>query len=1201
VLRYLGGDAEARALLAAQPGPEISFRYLDEPGAEPSPTIRLMPVGGPRGLEMGEANRRRHLLEVEGAVVDGCLRLSWTYGEGTHRRETVERVAQWHLEELRELIAHCSEEGAGGYTPSDFPLAGLDQAELDALLGSRRGVEDLYPLSPMQEGLLFHALYGGSHAYHVQIAQRMQGDLDTGLFRRAWQEAVNRHAFLRTSFVSGGGLRRPLQRVESAVEVPWTEEDWRGRSAEEQETALERYLAEGRARGFALDRAPLLRLAVFRVADDAYWVVYSQHPMLLDGWTASQVRGQVYRLYRAWTRGEAEERRPVRPYREYIEWVGRQDPAAAERYWREVLRGFTAPTPLTVDRTARAGAGGRYARRMAALTVEQTQRLEEAARRCQVTLNTALQGAWGLLLSRYSGEEDVVFGNTVSGRPAELDGVEEMIGALINTLPVRMRLRGDVRLGAWLRELQQTQVEAREYGYAPLAQVQGWSEVPHGKLFESLFVFENYPAEYTGSGRDRLGLRLERPRTTFSTNYPLSLIAGTDWQLHLMLSYDESRFEGSAIEGMLEHLCSVLVQMAGNMDVRLSELELVGPAERARVVEEWNHTWAEPPAESCVHRLFEEWASRTPDAEAVALGERSLTYRELNGRANRLAHRLVRLGVGPEVRVGVLLERSPEMVSAMLAVLKAGGAYVPLDPRVPVGRTERVLADSGVRVLVTCDGLRSALSAEAGPEVVCVDSEWEDAAPGDVENPSGGAAPRSLAYLAYATGGDGAARGVAVEHDALANLCAWHADAFGITAADRAVQLADEASDTPMWEVWPYLTRGAAVHLAPDEVCTAAEPLRDWLVSRATTAALVPTALLEPLLGLEWPRTAALRWLLARGDGPAARPAGGVPFSVGHGYGPVECTVVAAAGVVAEGSGTRSAGRPIRNTRAYVLDTEICPLPVGIPGELYVGGAQLARGYAECAGLTAERFLPDPFAAEPGARVFRTGERARWLPDGTLERLGRLDELVRIRGFRIVPSEIASVLEGHDSVRRAAVVAREDRPGEKQLVAYVVAKPGAERRADSLLRHLRERLPAYMVPSAVVFLDALPHTPGGELERRVLPAPGVAEESRLRPESELEERLSAIWQELLAVEAVGVEDNFFDLGGHSLLLIRLQARLAAELGREVAAVDLFQYPTVRSLAAQLQGRPEANVVRDGEERGGVRQAALGRRLAVRRR
>ncbi|HKP76952.1 MAG TPA: condensation domain-containing protein, partial [Longimicrobiaceae bacterium] len=582
VLRYLSPDASVRRALALQPEPEILFNYLGQVDSGDGPAARLRFAAGPRGGESSLENTRRYAVEVNGSVSGGRLELSFTYGKGTHRRKTIQRVADAFAAELRALIAHCTAGGAGGLTPSDFPLAALTQAELDALLADRADVEDVYPLSPMQEGMLFHAVSGGGEqAYQVQVAQRIEGALDADLFRRAWDQAVARHPAFRTSF-AWEGLKRPLQVVHATVDVPWTVGDWRGLSRDEQHAALDRFLAADAETGFALDQAPLLRFALFRTGEAEHWFVRSQHHLLTDGWASNRVADEVFRAYRASVAGTVAELPSVRPYRDYVAWLQRQDPAAAERYWRGVLAGFTAPTPLGVDRPA-LESGGRHRRHTVLVAFERTRRLEEAARRRGVTLNTLLQGAWALLLSRYSGEADVVFGATLSVRPAELEGVDEMVGLFINTLPVRVRVPSGERLDAWLGDLQRAQAEAREFDYAALVQVQAWSEVPRGTpLFESLFIFENYPAH--GDADDAAAEpRVVEGLSGEQSTYPLTLMAAPGDELLLVLSYDDARFGAIAIERMMAHLELVLDQACDPEDRPLSTLVILPEAERRQL------------------------------------------------------------------------------------------------------------------------------------------------------------------------------------------------------------------------------------------------------------------------------------------------------------------------------------------------------------------------------------------------------------------------------------------------------------------------------------------------------------------------------------------------------------------------------------------------------------------------------------------
>ncbi|HEX2076942.1 MAG TPA: amino acid adenylation domain-containing protein, partial [Longimicrobium sp.] len=824
-----------------------------------------------------------------------------------------------------------------------------------------------------------------------------------------------------------------------------------------------------------------------------------------------------------------------------------------------------------------------------------TRRLQAAARRARVTLNTVVQGAWGLLLARYAGEEEVVFGATVSGRPAELEGVEEMMGVFINTLPVRMRVPGQARLRPWLAELQRAQVEAREHEYAPLVQVQGWSQVPRGTpLFESHFIFENYPAGEGGAG-DGTGLRVADRRTFDWNTYPLSLMAAPGPELLLSLSWDQNRLGAESAARLLEQLRRVLEQVAEGRDPRLAELALIGPEERARVVEEWNRTAAPYPADRCIHQLFEAQAARTPGAVAVTFGGEALTYAELDARANRLANHLARLGVGPEVRVGMCLERGLELMVCILGVMKAGGAWVPVDPAHPAERQGYALADSAVAAVLTQARLRDALPAPDGVPVIAVDREWERIAGEPAAAPRAAVTSENLAYVIYTSGSTGRPKGVAMHHRGVVNYIDWGIRHYGGGTGNGAPVFSSMAVDLTLTNLLP-LFAGRPVHLLPEEnaVEALAASLREGPGFGLVKITPTHLALLTPLLAPEQARGAA-RTLVVGADFLPAEPtvwwqenAPGVRLM--NEYGPTETVVGCSAYTLPPGvhrHGPVPVGGPIQNLAFYVLDAYLHPVPAGVPGELYIGGAGVARGYLGRPGLSAEKFVPDPFAGG-GGRMYRTGDRARWLEGGSLMILGRTDSQVKVRGYRVELGEIEAVLRRHPGVAGCVVVLREDVPGQKRLVAYVAAEPGAAE-PPALRAHLRRSLPEHMVPEAFVRLDALPETPTGKLDPRALPAPdpAAAAAEYLAPRTPVEETLAGIWAEVLSVERVGARDGFFDLGGQSLLAMRLIGRVQAVFGVDLSIRAVFAHPTLEAMAAEVERRVYELVLSIPEEQAGA--------------
>ena len=1266
VLRYLSEAEEIAAPLRALPGAQVSFNYLGQVDQGLPDAGLFAPAREPVGPTASARGLRSHILGIDGFVAEGQLQLRWTYSERIHRRATIERLAQTYLTTLRALIAHCRMPEAGGYTPSDFPLARLDQPAVDRLVGRDRQIEDIYPLSPLQHGLLFHTLYAAEPGVYVtQLAFTLRGAMDVALFRRAWQQVAERHAIFRTAF-GWKGLETPLQIVRRRVQLPWHGDDWRPLDPDEQDARLAAFLLEERRRGFDLSQAPLMRLALFQVAADAYQLVWSHHHLLLDGWSLTTILDEVFAGYEALASGAKHQLAQPRPYRDYIAWLQRQDLAQAETFWRRTLAGFTAATPLAVTRQQRPGddTAGPVTHEVA-LASATTTALQALARQHGLTLNTMVQGAWALLLNRYSGEQDVVFGATMAGRPPDLDGVEAMVGLFINTLPVRVRVTPAASLLGWLADLQEQQVELRQYEHSPLVLVQSWSDVPRGQpLFESVMVFENYPLNpAVAEQRDHPSLVVEHVQGVEQISYPLGLTAWLDPALMLRMTYDPSRFDRTVIARMLGHLKTLLEGIAVQPAQRLADLPLLTDAERQQMLGTWNATEAAYPQDACFHELFAAQAGRTPDAVAVVfeggqgsgvwgqgdketrrqgdkesgvrsqeseflapnpqssvLSPQSLTYAELNERANRLAHHLRALGVGPEVLVGICLERSVDLVIGVLGVLKAGGAYVPLDPSYPAERLAFMLEDAQVAVLITTSDLRGATAIQnpkskiQNPLVVDLRADWPAIIQAPSVAPISGATPENLAYVIYTSGSTGCPKGAMLRHRGLCNLTEAQVRAFDLRPDDRMLQFASLSFDASIFEIVMALRAGAAICLATRASLLPGPEMIRLLREQAITVVTLPPSVLALLPDAALP---ALRVVTVAGEAcPAdlvARWAPGRRFF--NLYGPTETTVWATLAECVPAEQSPPIGRPIVNTQIYLLDAAQQPVPIGVAGELHIGGAGLARGYLNRPDLTAERFIPNPFwgmgdggwgmedsipiparplryacPPSPIPRLYKTGDLARYLADGSIEYLGRIDHQVKIRGFRIEPGEIEARLAQHPAVREAIVVVREDAPGDRRLVAYVVPKIEDRGlkiedsasdapdplssilypRSSDLRAFLQTKLADYMIPAAFVLLDALPLTSNGKVDRRRLPAPDTArpelERTFVAPRTEAEQTIAAIWRKVLHLDHVGVHDNFFDLGGHSLFILQVHNELRESFDKEIAMVEMFRHPTISSLA-----------------------------------
>ncbi|MET0396676.1 MAG: amino acid adenylation domain-containing protein, partial [Longimicrobiaceae bacterium] len=982
-LRWLGPDAATRGRLAEQPRAEVSFNHLGQADASLADDGLFALAAEQGDGAISPDAPRQHLLEVSSIVLDGRLRVDWRFGEAIHQRATVEALAGRYLAELRGLVAHCVAADAGGSTPSDFPLAGLSQDALDRLPGSGREAEDVYPLSPLQEGLLFHVLYApGEGLYVAQYGMELEGALDGEAMRRAWDATLARHPALRASFL-WRDLSRPLQLVHRHVRVPFVQDDWRALPEDGQRAALEDYLREDRARGFDLETAPLMRVALFRTGEDRHRMVWSFLQAVLDGWSLPLVFRDLREAYEALIDGRTPAPGAAPRHRDYVAWVERQDPSRTEAFWRGMLAGFDTPTPLPLDRATAAPGPERREQTGIELAAEATRALHAFARARGLTPGTLVQGAWALLLSRHAGADDVVFGVTVSGRPAELAGVEEMVGVFINTLPARVRPGSDARVDEWLGALQEDAAALREHEYVSLSQVQKWSGVPAGQeLFASNYVFENYPVdEAVAAG---IGGAAVRGMTAAEQgNYPLTLVAAPGERLSLRLHHDPARLDAAGAGRLLAQLGAVLDAFVAHPERRVAQVSLLRGDEWAPLLRSSRAARAYPAA--CVHGVFARQAERAPHAPAVTSGGETLTYAELERRANRLAHHLRRRGVGPEVRVAVCAERSAELVVALLAVLKAGGAYLPVDPAYPAERIAYLLEDSGCAIILAQEALRPLLG-DAPIEVIALGGALADAG-GDESAPEVQVAPENAAYVIYTSGSTGRPKGVVVTHANVSRLFAATEAWFGFGEQDVWTLFHSYAFDFSVWEIWGALLHGGRLVVVPFDVSRDPEAFHALVQREGVTVLSQTPSAFRQFIRVDGERGGDLALRVVVFGGEALEPASLREWVERRGaetprlvtmYGITETTVPVTYRPLSRvdvfgGSGS-PIGRAIPDLRLYVLDPARLPVPVGVPGELYVGGAGVARGYLNRPALTAERFVRDPLSADAEARLYRTGD-----------------------------------------------------------------------------------------------------------------------------------------------------------------------------------------------------------------------------------
>ncbi|WP_329363309.1 amino acid adenylation domain-containing protein [Streptomyces sp. NBC_01483] len=1041
------------------------------------------------------------------------------------------------------------------------------------------GLEAVLPLSPLQEGMLFHALYDQEavDVYITQMAVEIEGRLRVDLLQEAGRALLRRHASLRAGFLQRRS-GEAVQVIAREVGLPWAEVDLSGMAPPAQRDELARLVAEDLLRRFDMTAPPLVRFTLFRLADERHVLLFTNHHILLDGWSLPLILGDLIELY---SRGDDSRLSPVIPFQNYLEWLATQDREETEAAWRGVLSGLEEPTLVTPAHVADRSPEPPE-KFVLTLPAEFTSALAATARKLDLTLNTVVQGVWAVFLSRMTGRSDVVFGTTVSGRPPELPGVEDMVGMLMNSLPVRVRLNPAEPLATVLARLQDEQNALLSHQHLGLAEIQRLAGL--GQLFDTATVFENAPTDMDALREPAAGLRFAFAEGTDKAggmHYPLSLVAIPGAQLRLEVNYQPQAFGAWEASRIANRLKRVLEAFVSDPHQPSGRIDLLGEIERTGLVTDWNTT-SQPVAEGTLAELFAAQVARTPQATAVVHGGEALSYAELNARTNRLAHLLVSRGAARGRIVAVALPRSAEAVIALLAVAKSGAAYVPVDPDYPVDRIAYILDDAAPVLLLTNRNLASELAFE-GPRLLLLD-EARDAEGYADTDPARTVSGSDAVYVIYTSGSTGTPKGVVVEHRSLADYLAWAGVVYP-SVRGAALLHSPLSFDLTVTALYAPLVHGGRVEIMDlEEAAATLETRVDGPVFLKATPSHL--AMLDGVPGV----SSAVGGVpgTETGSGVGELVLGGEALlgealdhwrerhpqaTVVNEYGPTEATVGCMEYRIEPAdripAGAIPIGRPARNTRVYVLDGGLLPVPVGVAGELYIAGEGLARGYLNRPALTAERFVADPFGPT-GSRMYRSGDVVRWTAEGDLVFVGRADDQVKLRGFRIELGEIEAVLARHPDIAQAAVIVREDQPGDKYLVGYVVPVSGAELDTAPLREYAAAELPDYMVPAAFVPLDTLPLTSNGKLDRKALPAPEfVASASSRAPRTPQEELLARLFAEVLGLDAVGIDDSFFDLGGHSLLATRLVSRIRKATGVALNIRDLFEVPTVAGLAERL--------------------------------
>ena len=1187
VLRYLAEDGVKHAM-AALPTASITFNYLGQFDQSFGSDALFHPLDESAGLAHDPDAPLPNELSVDSQVYGGELVLRWTFSRERHDQHTIRELADAYLTELQGLVAHCLQDDAGGLTPSDFPLAHLTQLQLDALPVPAGVIEDVYPLTPMQEGLLLHTLLEpGTGLYYMQDRYRINSALDPERFAQAWQAVIARHEALRASFCWNVG-EDMLQVIHKPGSTPIEYLDWSNDPESEQEPRLQALLKAEREAGFDLLNQAPFHLRLIRVGAERYWFMMSNHHILIDAWCRSLLMNDFFEIYRALGEGrDAQLATPPR-YRDYIAWLQRQNLNEARQWWQQNLQGFERTTPIPSDRPFmrdHAGHGGMvvgdcYTR----LDARDGAQLRELAQAHQLTVNTFAQAAWVLVLRRLSGDRDVLFGVTVAGRPVEMPEMQRTVGLFINSIALRVKLPEDDQpcsVRQWLSSLLDSNMQLREYEYLPLVTIQEHSELPKGQpLFDSLFVFENAPVEVSVLDHAQsLNATSDSGRT--HTNFPLTAVCYPGDDLGLHLSYDQRYFDETTVQGMLGEFKRLLLALVQGFHGDMADLPLIGEQEREFLVEGCNQSEHVYPLERSYIELFEEQVAAHPQRIAASCLDQQWSYDELNRRSNGLGHALIAAGVGLDQPVALLAERNLDLLGMIIGSFKAGAGYLPLDPGLPSQRLRSIIDLSRTPLLVCTEASREqAIELLEGFD--CQLLVWEEI-PARGENPGVYSRPDNLAYVIYTSGSTGLPKGVMVEQRGMLNNQLSKVPYLALSDADVIAQTASQSFDISVWQFLAAPLFGARVDIVPNTIAHDPQGLLEHVQTQGITVLESVPSLIQGMLAQDRISLDGLRWMLPTGEA--------MPPELAHqwllrypeiglvnAYGPAECSDDVAFYRVDLAS-TRGTylpiGTPTDNNRLYLLDGALELVPQGAVGELCVAGTGVGRGYVSDPLRTAPVFVPNPFGA-PGERLYRTGDLARRRSDGVLEYVGRVDHQVKIRGYRIELGEIEARLHEQPEVRDAAVGVQEGVNG-KHLVGYLVAADEAlnpSERLDRIKQRLRAELPEYMVPLHWLWLDRLPLNANGKLDRKALPALEIGQlqsQDYLAPRNELETTLAAIWAEVLKVERVGVQDNFFELGGHSLLATQIASRVQKTLQRDVPLRAMFECSTVAELAEYIDG------------------------------
>lgn len=1036
----------------------------------------------------------------------------------------------------------------------------------------RDQVQDMYYLSPMQEGMLFHTLHHQEKGFYVeQMDMNVKGTLRHDLLEKSMNIIVERYDIFRTVFLHEK-VKRPVQVVLKNRPFQLDVVDIQDLSESEQLERIDRFKQKDQLRGFDLSKDLLMRASVFQTGPSSYRWIWSYHHILLDGWCFGLVVQELFAIYHALLHDIPYRLEPVKPYKEYIHWLEKQDKQASLEYWTQSLAGFEGQSTFKEQR--KQTNEHELGEIEWAMSKEETAALSELALQQNATLSSALQSAWSILLSRYQRSNDVLFGTVVSGRPSDLAGVDRMVGLFINVIPRRIQLTDQMTFRSLLSETQQQSLAAEPHQYIPIYDIQ--AKVGQQQLIDHIVVFENVPAAKKDEQESLLGFTVEDMNVYEKSNYDLNLLASPGEQLQLKLAFNQRAFDPAFVRKLKDQLTLLIKGAIKHPDQSVHTLTLVTKQEKQRMLEEWNAPELEHD-QLYLTKWFEHNVRKQPNAVALSAGDHTMTYAELNEQANRLARHLQKNGVGHQTVTAILAERTPELIVSLLAVLKAGATYVPIDPDYPESRIQYMLKDSGATHLLTHSSFISQTRSLAFDGTYLFADDQEILLMSS-ENLSLEAGLDDTAYIMYTSGTTGQPKGIMTTHSNIARVVK-NTNYLTILETDTLLSLSNSVFDGFTFDVYGALLNGAKLVLPQKETILDMGKLTELIKGEHISVMFVPTALFHLLVdeGTDWMR--GVRKVLFGGERASVQHVRKAFDVMGKGrllnvYGPTESTVFATYYPIDEAIPLEARsipiGKPLNQTGAYILSEHRQLQPIGMVGELCLSGKGLAKGYLNRPDLTKQVFIAHPFAA--GERLYRTGDLAYFREDGLIEYAGRVDDQVKIRGHRIELTEIEANLLMHQGVKQAVLLADHDETNHTRLLAYITCDDAWKGKLDDIKSGLKERLPAYMLPHELIELENLPLTPNGKVDKRQLPKPEAPQGNRRvkLPENEVEQKLLLMWREVLEREDISTDDHFFELGGHSLKAMSLLSKVSKEFEVQVPIHLLFETPTIEALSRYIQ-------------------------------